>query len=248
MISYKKFVPNAEYNYANNFLILKNMDLLAETITKHCWSPEIWRDNIRKKANFESAHFLVLDFDEPGDESMDELNRSLCDHKRIFGTTKSHMKSKNGIVCERYRLIIPFEKPITSLSDYLVTLKKAYERFPWADKACIDAARFYFPCQKIVYFDREAEYKWETSIATYTATHTPAISPRDGKIPSWCLNFINNGAIYNGSRNLKVFAVARELFRQGFSESDTRCLIMRAPINWDGVGIESILKSAKGKV
>lgn len=228
--------------------------MLAETITSCCWSPEIWHENTRKKANFESAQFLVLDFDEPGDETMEEVNRSLCDHKRIIGTTRSHMKLKKGLVCERYRLIIPFETPITNLAQYLATLKKAYERFPWADKACIDAGRFYFPCEKIVYFDRDSEYCWEavthyTNTNTLYTTHytTTLHTTPDGKIPSWCLNFINNGAVYNGSRNLKVFAVARELFRQGFSEPDIRRLVMRAPIKWSGVNLESILKSAKEK-
>lgn len=231
------------------------MSLLAETITTCAWSPELWHDNVRKKSNFESAHFLVLDFDEPGDESLEEINRTFCDHKRIIGTTRNHMKPKKGLVCERYRLIMPFEKPITSLAGYLATLKKAYERFPWADKACIDAARFYFPCDKILYLDRDSEYCWPVlSGDNYTTHYSHTLhttqtlnTPPDGNIPNWCLNFINNGAVYNGSRNLKVFSVARELFRQGFSEADTRRLVMRAPIKWEGVNLESIIKSAKEK-
>jgi hypothetical protein len=250
MISYKKFSLNA-YEHARGFSVLKNMSMFADTILNCCWSPEIWKDGVRLKENFIASYFLVLDFDEPGDETMHEINNAFCDHKRIIATTKSHQKEKNGVVCDRFRLVIPWDKPVTELSLYLHNMQCAYKRFPWADRACLTAGRFYYPSKKIIYIDRESEYCWETSDTLPTLhTHAPTHythTPPDGQIPYWCLNFINNGAVFNGSRNMKIFSVARELFRQGFVERDVRKFIMLAPIDWNGISLESILKSAKKK-
>lgn len=145
LISYKKFSGYAGSIYHDNFSVLKNMSLLGEFITTKVWSPCVWRDGKRKKENFISAHFLVLDFDDVGDETMDELNHSLQDHKRIIATTKSHQIEKKGVVCDRFRLILPFDRPITNLYEYEYNMELAIKKWWWADKNAVDAARFFFP-------------------------------------------------------------------------------------------------------
>lgn len=250
MISYKKFSGYEASIYRSDFSRLSNLSMLAEIILTHAWSPIVWKNNYAKTENFEFSDFLALDFDEPGDETLEDVNRALCDHKRILATTRSHQKVKNGLLCDRYRLIIPWSKRITSYEEYKFNYKLVLKRFPWADNQCSDGARFFFPSEKIVFIDRESPYNWDTSEIKIDPIITPTLKINftpDGKIPSWCLNFLNNGAVYNGSRNLKVYAVARELFRQGFLEADTRRLLMRAPIDWDGVALEAILRNAKEK-
>lgn len=247
MISFKKFDGYDSYKYRANFERLTNMNLLQEKILNSAWSPIIWKNNYAKTDNFEASHFLALDFDTPGDETMDEINHSLQDHKRIIATTKSHNIEKNGIICDRFRLIIPFTRPITDYKTYKYTYQRALDRFPWADKSCTDGARFFFPSKQIVYIDRESEYKWDVV--------EPAIDPEldqfvklppSGKIPGWCLKFINDGVV-GPSRNMKVYGVCYELFYQGFSEADVRRIVLRAKIDWVGVNLEAIIKSAKGK-
>lgn len=248
MISYKKFVGYEGSKYRSDFSRLENMNMLSEIILTHAWSPIVWKNNYALTGNFEYSDFLVLDFDNPGEESLDQVNEAYQDHKRIIATTRSHQIEKNGIICDRYRLIMPWDKRITDYDTYKYNYQLVLKRFPWADSKCYDGARFFYPSQKILYIDRAAEYSYETSAhtQTYTTLHTHFTHPIDGKIPSWCLNFINDGRV-GESRNLKVYAVALELFRQGFVEADIRRIIMRAPINWDGIALESILRSARSK-
>ncbi len=240
MISYIKFSGYDAYKYNSNFSVLKNMNLFNETITTCVWSPILWMGNVRRAENFLSSAFLVLDFDDAGDFTMAELDDSLKDHKRIIATTKSHT-----ITNERYRLIIPFTQAITDLHTYKYNYKKALEKYHWADKSCTDGARLFFPSKSIVTSDREAEYTWDVLAPEPEKTFEAA--PVTGKIPPWCLGFINRGDLRNGSRNMTIFSVAMDLFHQGFSEDDVRCLIRRAPIEWIGVAFEAIIKSSKGK-
>lgn len=247
MISYKPFTSYDGFRYRNDFKRLSNMNMLAHTIMSCCWSPCVWQNNNRLSSEFESAHFLVLDFDDDGPETMAEVNHTLRDHKRIIATTKSHQKPKNGLVCDRYRLIIPFERPIYDYAIYKSTYLQALKRFYWADQACHDGARFFFPCNKIVCVDRESEYSWEIYQGDKPQVYIPP--PVTGKIPGWILAFINDGDLggRSPSRNLRVFQVCAEMFRQGFGEGFIRHAVLRAPIEWKGVSLESIIKSARSK-
>lgn len=248
MISYKEFKTYEGFRYRDNFSRLSNMDLLAKTITSCCWSPIVWKNNNRLSSEFFRSDFLVLDFDDEGPETLEEVNHSLRDHKRIIATTKSHGVEKNGLVCDRYRLIIPFEQTISSYDIYKATYIKALKQFYWADQACHDGARFFFPCREVRYIDRDHDkYCWPVEPLS---VQVPYIRPPvTGRIPGWCLRFLNDGEMppSRPSRNLMVFSVATEMFRQGFDERFIRSAVLMAPIKWSGVSLESILKSAKKK-
>ena len=249
MISYKKFSGYEASRYRANFLRLSNMNMLPEIILTSAWSPIVWKNDYSLTDNFEFSDFLALDFDEVGEQSLSQINDSLQDHKRIIATTRSHQKEKNGVICDRFRLIIPWSRRITCYKTYRYNYKKVLEKYPWADKACFDGARFFFPSKDIVHIDRDSDYTWDVvnPIEALEPLVEKIESLVDGKIPQWCLNFINNGAVYCGSRNIKLFAVARELFKQGFSHGDVRRLILKSPIDWQGIELEAILNSAKKK-
>jgi hypothetical protein len=246
MISYLPFTGYESYKYRSNFSILKNMDFLPDIILNCAWSPIIWKDGIAKTENFISADFLVLDFDDVGDQNMTELDHSLQDHKRIVATTKSHRLLKNDLICDRYRLLIPFTTKITDYRTYRYNYRQALEKYYWADKSCVDGARFFFPSKSIITYDRESEYTWDVLPAPPDKVYERR--PVDGIIPAWCLSFINDGKLQGNSRSVTLFSVAMELFRQGFAEQDVRSIINRSPIKWTGVSFEAIIKSARKKV
>lgn len=246
MISYKKFDGYYPFKYRTDFSLLKNMCMFPNIILTDCWSPIVWKNNQAKTENFLYSDFLALDFDQPGEETIETINHSLQDHRRIIATTKSHQVLKKNITCDRYRLIIPFTERITNYSDYRHTYQQALKKYDWADKSCLDGARFFYPSKNIFVIDRESEYSWEVSKQPVTSV-TEEIKTPTGRIPLWCLDFINHGVVKCESRNMKVFAVARELFFQGFSENDVRRILLRSPIKWDGVSLESTIKSARNK-
>lgn len=124
-------------------------------LTKEVWSPIIWRGDYRAKANFESCRYAVFDFDNGVWTIQDTIAfvRSLK-LGFIIGTTKSHQipkKSDSGHVappCDRFRLIMAFEREIISLSEYEYNMRMLMDLMP-VDISCKDGARFFYPCTKI---------------------------------------------------------------------------------------------------
>jgi hypothetical protein len=246
MISVKKFSSLDASIYRKGFSVVKNMSMFSELILSHCWSPIVWKDNAALTANFLSSDFLALDFDTPGEETLEQINHSLQDHKRLIATTKSHQISKNGIVCDRFRLIIPFTETITDYRTYRQTYLDALKKYPWADRSCLDGARFFFPSKTIIVVDRESDYRWKVS--PYVERIEVERVVKRGVIPNWCLEIINNGLILEGSRNVTLFRVACGIFEAGFSEGDVRRFLMKMKIDFKGVNLEAALKSAQKKI
>lgn len=249
MISYKKFGGYDGWRYHKDFRVLKNMSMLENTILNDAWSPIIWKDGERRSSNFIESHFLALDFDQPGDESMLEINDSLKDFKRIIATTKSHGKDKGGITCDRFRLILPFDKPITNVDEYIYNVKLAMKRFSHADKSCFDAGRFFFPSNKIIVIDRESQYTWETKpyIPITNITTTPLYQPiKTRTLNTFTKSFINYG-IYYDSRNLTTFKCALDMFQADFTESEIEEILGRAVIDWQDVDLKKRINSARKK-
>lgn len=248
-ITYKHFEGKEPFRYRSGFLVNSDMHKMVPIIQNCAWSPLVWRDGVAKTDNFLYADFLVLDFDAPGDMTMAQVDNVLSDHQRIIATTKSHMKDKGGVTCERYRLIIPFSRRITDIAEYKYNYKLALKRFDWADHSTGDGARFFFPSTGIYVQDFDSEYTWDVvEVPQGNEVIAYQQGPITGKAPSWCLAFINDGRIYNNSRSLTCFYVATELFRQGFGEQKIRIAIKRAPICWKDVSFEAILKSSMEKV
>lgn len=246
MISYKKFDGYDGWKYHKGFSILHNMSLLGDTILNGVWSPIIWKDGERRSSNFIEAHFLALDFDQPGEESMLDINDSLKDFKRIIATTKSHGKDKGGITCDRFRLVLPFDKPITNVDEYIYNIKLAMKRFPHADKSCSDAGRFFFPSKEIVVIDRESEYTWEKKLYTPATSYTTPIHhiTKTRTLNSFTKSFINYGTYYD-SRNVTTFRCALDMFKADFTESEIEEILGRAVIDWHGVDLKKRIESAR---
>lgn len=144
--------------YAKGYKTLDWDDLLPEIMLRHVWSGIVWADGHRKSANFLSASWAVLDFDEPNNTLADISNR-VCDMVHVIGTTKSHQKPKgdDAVVCDRFRLALAFSRTITVAEEYEHNMKVLIARFG-CDEACKDAGRFFWPCQEIaaVNLDRES--------------------------------------------------------------------------------------------
>jgi len=120
---------------------------IKEAILRFVWSPIVWKDGYRKSDNFSHADYCVLDFDD-GLRLTDAIERTFCDMNFLIGTTKSHGIEKQGLIADRYRVIIPFTRRITDLNEFCSTMRH-YVKFFDSDNTCIDAARFYFPCKTI---------------------------------------------------------------------------------------------------
>lgn len=85
---------------------------------------------------------IILDFDE--DVSLDEAINIFREHVSLIVTTKSHQKDKHGLVCDRFRVILPLQYSIIDI-EYYMQLMQTIVRYYKSDKACTDAARYYSP-------------------------------------------------------------------------------------------------------
>lgn len=112
------------------------------------YSPTQYNENRRKSANFKGfADFIVLDFDEGWTQEQEDLFNNFIGYKV---PTKSHMKEKNGIICERYRILLLLQEPMQlNYNEYKSVYKHIMRDLKLnSDKSCVDACRFYYSAKQ----------------------------------------------------------------------------------------------------
>ncbi|NOR55171.1 MAG: hypothetical protein GQ531_03085 [Sulfurovum sp.] len=154
---------NSERSVNFNIQELKFNELPNFTRYLH-YSNIKFKDGYRKGENFQGVSVLILDIDDG--YSIEEMKKKLVGYKALIVTTKSHQTNeKNGkaiTACDRYRLFLPLEVPITESDRYKTIVSALIEEFQ-ADKACKDLARFYYcnPKQEVHFI--EGEKYWDIS-------------------------------------------------------------------------------------
>lgn len=155
------------------------------TITeRHHYSPISFKDGYRKGENFQGVSTAVLDIDDGN--SIVEATQKLKGYKYLIVTTKSHQKSeKNGRPlkpCDRYRLFLALEKPITDPKVYQRVITELIKEFK-ADEACKDLARFYYcnPDQEIIFGDGKKYWDIASYMMDTPATQSSAVIRRQKK-------------------------------------------------------------------
>lgn len=150
MISYHLAKGYDGARFAAGFKVADTNDVerLKKAILGWAWSPCIWKDGRRLQENFLRADWCVLDVDSPEMPLADACS-IFCDMTHLIGTTRSHQKEKGGVKCDRYRVLLKFDHPITDLRDYRFTMNRMVRRYP-VDPQPKDGARFFFPCTEII--------------------------------------------------------------------------------------------------
>lgn len=196
MINLSIFKGKEAHHTKLAYLVDATWDELSLIVTESMWAPSIFEDNIRSNKNFLSTDLLVLDIDEGS--SIGESSNVFQEYTHIIGTTKSHMAEKNGVVCERFRLILQLDSRITNREDYAATWFAAHAMLPVIDAACKDPARFYFPCTNIIVRHKGESFKvvragGVTKPVQSQAVTKPAPGGQKGQISKRALNFLLAG-------------------------------------------------------
>jgi hypothetical protein len=145
---------SARFTYGYESVQITSLAHLALLTKTHVWSPCLFAQGKRHKEEFVGAHWLALDFDTP-DYSIDQAKRDWCDTTHLIGTSKSHQIPKGSSpACDRFRIIVPFDREIKTREEYEFNLKKLASRYG-ADENATDAARLFFPCVRFVSHERE---------------------------------------------------------------------------------------------
>lgn len=198
---------------------------LARAVSTFVWSPCRWVDGRRLADNFLEARLIGLDFDN-GAMTVDQALRVFCDSAHIIGVTKSHQKEKGGRVCDRFRVVLRLDRPVTDVRVYRSTVSYYIDKYD-CDSACKDGARFFWPCARIISIEEDG-YDQELK------NPPPQKAPREnlyrkyGVIRRRTIAVLTNGFV-KGSRNADWFMVAKDLLDAGRSEAEVLALITAAP-------------------
>ena len=120
-------------------------DFASVLSTKGNYSPFQYDNNYRKEINSDlsKCNCIMLDFDDG--LSINEAKEIFNQYKNIIATTKSHQKEKNGITCDRFRVILPTNRNFENITidEYKMMMQLLINRYG-SDGATKDIARFYY--------------------------------------------------------------------------------------------------------
>ena len=228
-------------------------DLLKRAIVKVAWSPIVFFEAKRSTENFAFSDFLALDFDDGA--TMQEIAENFRDSTFLIGTTKNHMCDKSGVIAERFRLVVPWERRITNRDEYVASVSYYIKKYS-SDEQCKDAARLFFPCREITYFQ---DFSPDLESANVTSAPEPPkhYEPKYDAItgnrimPRNVFMFLTVGDFFGGGRNISCFITAKELRDGGLKQSEAIAVINKSPFDRTGFPdreIETAVRSAyKGK-
>lgn len=208
-------------------LEIKDAEQLANTITKHNWSPGLYTSNYRNLTNFKEMHVIGLDFDEG--LSVEEAAIIFSGYRHVIATTRNHQKEKHGVVSDRFRVILFLTRPIISDEEYKATFHTLRQKWPQADAACSDASRQFFKCSEIVAYDDEGQ-EIIPSIPSpkEEKKYVRKLSGEEqGRLARSTLEFIALGAP-TGTVNARLFKAAKDMQEQGFEEEDAASILLDA--------------------
>ena len=107
------------------------------------------------------SELIILDYD-AGVTLVDAVEM-FRQYIGIVATTRSHQKEKNGVVCDRFRVILPTLRPVKlEAVEFSKMMKEVIHNYG-TDKACSDMSRMYYgnPEAEVFFLDGYQLFDWE---------------------------------------------------------------------------------------
>lgn len=208
---------------------INNLLDLGPLITQHDWSPGLYKNNYRNLENFEAMDVIALDFDEG--MSLEQAALEFSGSEHIIATSRSHQKQKHGKVCDRFRVVLKLDRPITSDAEYKATFNAIRKAFPAADAQCSDASRMFYKSPKVYATGIGATVEPQVPEVTKEKPKSAGVELPEGmrgKLARSTLEFITIGASV-GSRNGTAFKAARDMFQNGFGQEEAESVLSQSP-------------------
>jgi hypothetical protein len=206
-----------------------NQLALANYIKASPWAPGIFEDGLRANKNLQSIDLLVLDIDEGC--TLDEAREYFKNYWHIIATTKSHQKEKNGITCDRFRVLLKLIWPAEDDEEFKGFWFAAKAKWPFIDDACKDSARFFYPCVDVISMeDGPAFIDYEDAafneMDADVIERTTVVGKR-GKLARSTLEFVAEGAP-DGTWHSRLFKAAMDFKEQGYTLEEAREQLTKA--------------------
>jgi hypothetical protein len=151
-----------------------------------------------------------LDFDDT--LTLDDAIGIFKDYLCIIATTENHRKRKNGVLADRFRVVIPWARCIDTRADYVHNMTLAIKEYE-ADQACKDAGRLFKPSREIAFIG-------EGDLREVVAPPAKAVLPPVacyGERPAWLISLIARGSDGEAGRNIAAFKIAMACLKCGLS-------------------------------
>ena len=195
-----------------------SLTTLADVITKYNYSLGTFKNNYRNLKNFLGTELIALDFDEG--LTIDEAVEIFKDHAHIIAPTRNHRKDKDGIVADRFRVILKLSQEITDEKVFKHTVKQLMNEYPQADTACSDASRMFYPGQEYVSIRKDGQLIEPLMPPKLEVVKQLAVnSSMRGLLSRNTLEFLTNGA-KAGTWNATLFKAAVDFLEQGYSKEE----------------------------
>jgi len=146
--AYSKLQAGKITDYVDCTLASDNVDDLQELFSTRNYSTNLW-NGPRLGSNYIGMTGVALDFD--GGMKIEEAKTAFASFNYILHTSTSHNVDKDGLVAERFRVILPFapgELRFTTAAECSKVYLKLQTLYPQMDAACSDAGRQFFPFSK----------------------------------------------------------------------------------------------------
>lgn len=142
---FPKVKDKATSNLANKGqrVSLNSFEEAFKFISDNAVAPSTFAEDKRKKANFETTQLMMLDIDNGTTlkEAQEILNKTGYGYG-IY-TSVSNGKEKNGLTCDRYRVVLELDDTVKSEITFKETANTLFQLFPTLDKACLETARYF---------------------------------------------------------------------------------------------------------
>lgn len=194
---------------------------LAALVSSESWAPGNFTDD-RKRAisSLVRIDLLVLDIDDGC--SLADARKHFADFKHIIATSRSHQKEKNGVVCDRFRVILFLSDAIFNDRDFKATWNNAFKRWPFIDQACKDSSRFFYASPEIISIHRTGRLFPTLVALPEPATPKPVAVPNDevrGELWKETLKFLLEGAP-QGHRHTSLIKAVGNMREQGYPQHE----------------------------
>ena len=232
------------HRFSHNYRLEFNPDAgrVIDDITTKVWSPAAFYGGIRKEANFKCSSVLGLDFDNglTLGEAMDKFRR----YRHVIGTTRSHSEK-----CHRFRVLIKLDKVVTDAGEYRNIVSHYINRFR-SDPSCKDCARFYYPCTKIIRINPGVTLSSSVPL-TETRDKQRVKKNWQGKkakldvLPLHICNFLANGFLFGGGRNVSCFVSAHHLRKIGVDLREAIYSVSSSPFDRKGFSDKELVGAVR---
>lgn len=244
-----------------------NIRGFTDIITSSVWSPIIWKDGHRAEDDYLSCKYMVLDIDANWTlkEAYDFVQAN--NYSAIIGTTKSHQKIKkkenspDEPACDRFRLIMPFEREIKDLATFRYNMYKLMHidcLLP-ADPAAKDGARFFYPCKDIYkyylgnpfpVYEIDKEYLEAEKEKFLKSQEKLKIRKDGGVLPTMVSELLTFGPPNGWTRNTTCYKISLTLFEHGWDTEAVYNVLQTTPYlkTLPTVELERTITSARQKL